>query len=138
MSRAADATDGELSLSKTPAETCHTIGLQKRVSRVSVGEENPPESARMGAMNGPLTFEDFVAQHGRRLVGLAYALAANQNGAEDLVHDAPIARYHRDASGRMDACLREARRRPHHIQTVAEAITAPTSTWVSRATQPMP
>jgi RNA polymerase sigma-70 factor (sigma-E family) len=87
---------------KAPAETCHTNGLQKRVTRVSVGEENPPKSARVGAVNGP-TFEEFVAQHGRRLVGLAYTLVGSHSVAEDLVQDAMIAAYRRwDEVGRMD------------------------------------
>ncbi len=70
---------------------------------MSVGEENPPKSARRGAVNGPLTFEEFVAQHGRRLVGLAYTLVGSHSVAEDLMQDALIAAYRRwDEVARMD------------------------------------
>lgn len=49
------------------------------------------------------TFDGFVRENGRRLVGLAYALSGSRSAAEDLAQDALLAAYRRwDEVSRMD------------------------------------
>lgn len=49
------------------------------------------------------TFDGFVGEHGRRLVGLAYTLSGSRSVAEDLAQDALLAAYRRwDEVGQMD------------------------------------
>ena len=49
------------------------------------------------------TFDGFVREHGRRLVGLAYTLSGSSSVAEDLAQDALLAAYRRwDEVSQMD------------------------------------
>lgn len=86
------------------ARTCHTMRDLERVTPVSLDEES--KEMPVGAdQRVPVvrTFDGFVREHGRRLVGLAYTLSGSSSVAEDLAQDALLAAYRRwDEVSQMD------------------------------------
>jgi len=66
---------------------------------VSLDEETTSTSTEtdqsVPVVRTAVTFDAFVRQHGRRLVGLAYTLSGSRTAAEDLAQEALIAAYRR-------------------------------------------
>ena len=86
------------------ARTCHTMWDLERVIPVSLDKytkETPTDAdPRVPVVR---TFDGFVREHGRRLVGLAYTLSGSRSAAEDLAQEALLAAYRRwDEVSQMD------------------------------------
>lgn len=63
------------------------VSLDEETKEMPIGSDHRVPVVR--------TFDGFVREHGRRLVGLAYTLSGSLSAAEDLAQDALLAAYRR-------------------------------------------